>query len=197
MADIIPRDSRYIPLTQQPYCCVPTCIQMIMLRRGMRLVPQELMGYYLGIVVPKRYLKYFWHGRTGKRPISGYGTQIFNKRYELNRAFSKLRIPLKAKLRLIDSFKDSESVKRYLAEAEKKDKDVLVCFDYGALYGTSYHYGHVCVLDRVYATKGEVRLVDPSRIASKWRYVKMDRLYRAMKVHGNARAGGLWELSEK
>ena len=71
---IVPADSRYIPLTQQKYCCVPTCIQMVMVRRGIQLQPAELIGHHLGLIVDTESAKYFWNVTTGERPSSGYGT---------------------------------------------------------------------------------------------------------------------------
>ena len=95
MIEIIPKDSRYVPLTQQNWCCVPTCIQMIMLKHEVPLLAAEFLGYHLGLIVPEQELKYFWNARTGKRPSSGWGTQIGNQKYEPNLVFEKLNIPLK------------------------------------------------------------------------------------------------------
>jgi hypothetical protein len=39
--EIIPKNSRYIPLTQQKWCCVPMCIQMVILKHGMPLISAE------------------------------------------------------------------------------------------------------------------------------------------------------------
>jgi hypothetical protein len=51
--EIVPSDSRYVPLTQQKWCCVPTCIQMVMIKQGIPLQPAELIGYELGLIVPE------------------------------------------------------------------------------------------------------------------------------------------------
>ncbi len=85
----------YIPLTQQPFCCVSTCIQMILLRRGLPLYSQEEIGYELGLVVPKEYANLFQKVRTGKKPSAGWGTQINKPNYSLNNFFLKYKIPLK------------------------------------------------------------------------------------------------------
>jgi hypothetical protein len=47
----IPNDSRYVPFTQQPACCVPTCIQMVMYKNDIPLIPSEEIGYPLGLIV--------------------------------------------------------------------------------------------------------------------------------------------------
>jgi hypothetical protein len=97
-----PSDSRYVPLTQQKYCCVPTCIQMVMYASGLRLVPAEELGHHLGLTVPEEDVSLFWQVRTGERPPApaGWGTQIYRGRdeFSLNKAFRSLDIPLKANL---------------------------------------------------------------------------------------------------
>lgn len=192
--DVVPSDSRYIPLTQQRWCCVPTCIQIVMYRHKIPLIPAELIGYHLGLIVPEEELQYFWNGRTGKMPVASWGTQISKPEFSPNVVFKKLKIPLKMELKLISGFKNLQTFKEYLREVESRDKDVLVCFDYGTLYNTDYHGGHVCVLDRVYLSKGEFRLIDTEYKSPKWRVVKVDKLYSAMKIHGDVKSGGFWEL---
>jgi hypothetical protein len=193
--DIVPKDSKYIPLTQQKDCCVPTCIQMIMLRHNISLLPTELIGYYLGLIVPKKDLKYFWNARSGKKPIAGWGTQVNNEKYKPNDAFKKLKLPLKINFNLIDNFADLDSFKNYLRKIEKIKKDIIICYDYGTLFNTNHHNGHVCVLDRVYLIKGKVRIIDPENNNPKWRVVNIKKLYNSMKFHGPQKSGGFWEIT--
>jgi hypothetical protein len=198
MKEVVPSDSRYVPVTQQRYCCVPACIQIVMLKHRIPLIPQELLGYYLGLIVPKEDLQYFWNARTGKKPKSGYGTQIFYKKeFEANNAFKKLHIPLKMNYKFIDKFKSLKAFTEYLNRIEIENKDVLTCFDYGTLHKTNYHYGHVSIIDRVYKNKGKVRLVDPERNVPKWRIVEIKKLFDAMKRHGKENGGGFWILSKE
>lgn len=49
--NIVPLDTRYVPLTQQKWCCVPTCFQVVMLRHNIPLVPAEVIGYHMGLIV--------------------------------------------------------------------------------------------------------------------------------------------------
>lgn len=196
MSDIVPSDTRYIPFTQQRWCCVPACIQMVMYRHGIPLLPAELIGYHLGLTVPKKKLKYFWKGRIGKKPKAGWGTQIGEKEFEPNRAFKRLKIPLEMEFKLIGEFSDFSSVINYLRDMEEKDTDILACFDGGVLFNEKIHYGHVCVIDRVYFDKKEVRIIDSEYKAPKWRVVKIQRLYEAMKFHAvAAKKAGFWELN--
>ncbi|HOI97666.1 MAG TPA: hypothetical protein PLA19_04145 [Candidatus Pacearchaeota archaeon] len=192
--EIVPKDSRYTPLTQQRFCCVPTCIQMIMLRHNLPLLSAELLGYHMGLTVPKEELKLFWNARTGPKPKAGYGTQIGKKQYDLNTVFDNLNIPLRMSLSSIDEFVDFVQFKDYLINLGKGDKDVLVCYDWGTLFGADAHNGHVCVLDNVFDGKNEVRIIDPEYKAPKWRVVKIKNLYDAMVFHGKDKSAGFWEF---
>ena len=193
--DVVPADTRYIPLTQQKWCCVPTCFQMVMLRYGIPLVPAELIGYHMGLIVPKDGSMYFWNARTGERPPAGFGTQAGKKEHAPNTVFKKLKIPLKVRWSLINKFKDITQFKNYLAEVEKNNSDVLVCYDWGKMFDKpDYQGGHVCILDRVYTDRNEVRIIDPEYNAPKWRVVKIDTLFEAMKFHGQTNSAGFWEL---
>lgn len=198
--DIVPKDSRYIPFSQQPYCCVPTSIQMVMYRHGIPLIPAELLGYHLGLTVPKEASGFFWNTHIGKRPasrirpIAGYGTMIYEKKYEPNKIFKKLGIPLRMELKPVDNFKDFVEFKRYLSELARKDFDVLLCFHHGTLVNDpAKDNGHVVVLDKIYPNKGMVRFVDPTR-GPKWKIYPMKKMYEAMKAHTSAKTGGFWEL---
>lgn len=202
--EIVPKDSRYIPLTQQPYCCVPTSIQMIMYRRGIPLIPAEELGYHLGLTVPKDSVQHFWHTRTGKRrptplrPIAGYGTRIYEKNYDPNKVFKKLDIPLILGLKPIRNFKNFIQFKKYLMELNKQDFDVLMCFHHGTLANDpTRNNGHVVVLDRMYPAKGVMRFVDPERHGPKWKIVSMRKMYEAMKAHPNDKIAGFWEFQTR
>ncbi len=100
----IPSDSKYIPLTQQKWLCTPTCIQMVMLRHNMPLVPAELIANMMGLIVPEEGLKYFWNTRTGQKPPAGWGTQAGKPQYGPNFVFKKLGISLKMNWNLINKF---------------------------------------------------------------------------------------------
>lgn len=196
--EITPRDSRYVPLTQQRRCCVPTCIQMVMLKHGIPLIPVEKIGYEMGLIVPKEEAQLFWNPRTGKKPPAGYGTQANKPKYGPNSVFKRLDIPLKMKWSLINKFKEIKEFEEYLFTVVKKDIDILVCFDWPTLFDTENkgHWGHVCLLDKVDEDSKTVRIIDPEYMAPKWRIVKTEDLYSSMRVHGSYNSGGFWELTK-
>lgn len=194
--NIIPKDTRYVPLTQQSYCCVPTCMQIVMLRHNIPLVSVELMAHYMEVVVPKKEGKLFWNVRTtSKRSKAGYGTRL-NEDLTADPMFKKLSIPLRMQWNLIDNFNSVDEIKKYMQESVKANKDVLLCYQYGALFNTNHKGGHVCVLDRIYPKKGEVRFIDPECDVPKWRTVKISKLFKAMRAHGQDKMGGFWEIKK-
>lgn len=191
MKEIVPSDTRYIPLTQQPWCCVPTCIQMVMLKHGVALLPAEQLAIEMGLVVPEEDKRYFWNVPSGDKPSSGYGTNLMS--ISLDTVFQKLQIPLRATFTLINSFSDRNSLLSYLQDRQQHDSNILLCFDWGVLHDDpQYTGGHVCVFDRV--DEERVRYIDPSPKAAKWRYVEVEKLYNAMIAHGKQNMAGCWEI---
>lgn len=200
MKRIVPNDSRYIPLTQQKYCCVPTCIQMVMLRNNIPLIPAELLGYHVGLTIHPNRAELFYNTRVSEvRPPAGYGTQIYQPKYSPNRAFMKLGIPLNMSWSLIHKFETLDSFRDYLSRIESNKIDVLVCYDWPTLFDpqNTDHWGHVCVLDKVFLKNDELRMIDPSPDQPKWNMVKIEKMYEAMKFHGKEKSGGFWELTMK
>jgi hypothetical protein len=171
---------------------------MIMLRHNIPLIPAEFMGAKMGLVVPREDKFLFWDNnvKTGKKPKAGYGTQLsIGEGLFLNDVLKKLNIPLKMTRKLIDKFESLEKFKTYLEKINFDKSDALVCFDSGELNGKTPGQGHVCVLDTINIDKNEVRIIDPSAIAPKWRVVKMEKLFQSMKVHGKDNGAGFWEFS--
>lgn len=194
--DITPKDTRYVPLTQQRYCCVPTSIQMVMLRHGMALLPAELIAHYLEVIVAPDKKKLFWNlPSTKKRPKAGWGTRVKESK-TIDTMFKKLKVPLRADFRLIDSFASAEDLGEYLYAKMKADSDVLVCYDYQPLFNSENPSGHVCVFDRIDRKKGEVRFIDPEWNVPKWRTVKLTKLFKAMQIHTSNNMAGCWELTK-
>ena len=193
MRDIVPKNTRYTPLTQQKSCCVPTCFQMLMLRNNIPLRPAEEIGYHLGLIVPpdRKYL--FYNVRTAKTPPpAGYGTRIYDKEFEPNTAFRKLGIPFKMEVKKISTIKTCEALVELLTSVEESNKDALLCFNHGHLVDNpEYNWGHVCVFDRVINGQ-EIRIIDPSPSQPKWRTVSAEKMCQSMIKHGVSNAAGVW-----
>ena len=193
--DIVPKDSRYIPFTQQAQCCAPTCIQMIMYKNNIPLIPAEELGFHLGLVVPPSEARLFYNARTSEtKPPAGYGTRIYLGEFAPNTAFKKLEIPLTLTMHPIANFDTVEDVFGFLLKAEENDKDILFCFNHGALIDDpSRDGGHLVLFDRM--IDSQIRIIDPSPTHPKWRNVTIQKMFEAMKKHGEKpTAAGLWEL---
>jgi hypothetical protein len=190
-----PNDSRYIPFTQQDYCCVPTSIQMIMYRHGLPLIPAEELGYHLGLTVPPDDAGLFYKPRTASEPPSaaGYGTQIFNPQYEPNKVFKELDIPLTFSIKLAVELDTEEKLLSELNDIEQRDHDALLCFNHGVIKGEYKPFtGHVVVFDRM--IDGKIRIIDASWKNPKWRFVEPALLLEAIQRHGNKNSGGVWRF---
>jgi|SRR3989344_2389819 len=183
MQEIIPKDTRYVPLTQQPACCTPASISIVMLRLGIPLISQELLGYHLGLVVNKKIKNLFWNMRTGKKPGAGYGTRISKKEYNANLVFKKLKIPLKATEYSLEDFRGRKDVVSFISDGIRENRDFVVFLKNGILNDNKKINGHACVIDRIYPAKNIIRLIDPSAKQAKWREFKIDKFIKAVKLH--------------
>jgi hypothetical protein len=192
----VPHDSRYIPLTQQPNCCVPTCIQMVMYRHNIPLHSAEEIGYHLGLVVPPDRGKLFCNVRTATdTPTAGYGIQMHLPEYEPNAAFARMNIPLDFTIEPVSKLSSANELLERLRAHQKNDHDVLVAFNLGALLEDPNlnEALHVCVFDRI--VDGRIRLIDPSFYAPKWRIFDAEQLFIAMQNHVSSEWGGIWLLT--
>jgi len=179
--------SRYIPLTQQPFCCLPTCIQMILLRRKLKLLSQEEIGRELGLIVPKEYKKILPLARTGKKPSSGWGTQASEKKFSINKFLKKFKYPLREKYFPLSKIKD---VEKWLAKELKEGSDIMVCFNYKRLYGEGNDGGHISLIEKINYYNKTFTLIDPEGNVPKFRDVKIKKLVNSIKYHGKKNYGG-------
>lgn len=190
-----PKDSRYVPLTQQASCCVPTCIQTVMYKLGIPLIPAEEIGYHLGLVVRPEDGYLFYDAQTSSvPPPAGYGTRIYEADYELNTAFKNMDIPLSYTLEPIQDISTPEELRKILSSVESSDANALLCFNHGELVDdNSRDWGHVVVFDRI--IEGDIRIIDPSPTHPKWRIVKTEKMFQAMIKHGKKKtASGVWHI---
>ncbi len=191
---VTPKDSRYVPFTQQPSCCVPTAIQMIMYRHNIPLIPAEELGYHLGLTVSPEREHLFYKPRVAQTaPRAGYGTQVDSPEFEPNVVFKKLGIPLVFSITSIADISSSEELLVLLQDVEKSDKDALLCFNRGVLTDDpTQNNGHVCVFDRI--IDGKIRIIDSSPHQPKWRLVEASKMCEAMTKHPTPESAGIWHF---
>jgi len=188
---VIPK-SRYVPIVQQPWHCIPACMSMIMNKNGMTLKPQEELGHYMGLVVPSEDEAKFYNPEVREKPLSwGYGPQ-----YSPDKAFTELGIPIVINKQILASeLKDVTELLVQLRKTEQTDGDALLCFRYGVAYDTDYKYGHGVVFDRVVGD--EIQVVDPIMGGPQWRWVKAEKMFAAIQEHGDKNFGGIWLFKKK
>jgi hypothetical protein len=182
---------KYKPLDQIDYCCVPTSIIMILERRKIPHGSQEEVGYELGLVVPKAAAHKFKKVRVKSKPGAGYGTQVAKKPYSINNFFRKYNI------NLIEEYiftYNIEEARKIIEENLKQNNDIITCFNSKALHGEG-DYGHVSLIESI---EGDmITLVDPAKNVPKRIKVKLDKLVKAIEIHGKKNQAGFWVIKEK
>ena len=188
---VVPTDSRYIPFVQQPYCCGPACVQMILYKNGLPLLSQEEIGADLGLVVPSDQKDAFYKPDYRDTPAvaSGFGTRIQEPEYGLDKLIEKHDWRFKLSLELASSFSSQSGLINRLKNLVKEDDDTLICFQND--HGT----GHICVVDIV--DEAIVRVMDPSQHYPKWRRMSHNEIFDRVTAHGDANFGGLWILTKQ
>jgi len=166
-----------------------------MYKHSIPLKPAEEIGYHLGLIVHPDRKKLFYNVRASlENPPAGYGTRIYDSEFEPNNFFRKLGIPLVFEMKLINQFSAPSEILGYLKNAEEKNRDILLCFNHGVLIDDpTKDWGHVCVFDRIVDNK--IRLIDPTPDQPKWRLVSVEKMFDAMKKHGEQKSAGFWEIS--
>jgi hypothetical protein len=186
----------YEPLEQLPACCVPTCLKMVFGRHALKpRLSQEDIGRQLGLTIPPS-LKNYFSGKVEVRrtpPHSGYGTRINRKRYSLETAFRKWRVPLSVEFKFVDGIRDEKELKELLgALAKDETKDVLMCVQSGSLEGDpAPGSGHVILFSG--AGRDKAHYIEPGDGAI--RSTGYGNLYKGMASWGPKFWGGLWILS--
>jgi hypothetical protein len=183
---------RYIPFTQQRYCCVGASLQSVIERRGYKLIAQEELAAKLGLIVPEEDSYLLPHARTGQRPSAGYGTQINEPQYNPNTVFTELGYPLSFEIILPNT---ADGLSEMLHRVQDSDDDALLCFDYGELWDTGNQGGHVCVFASI--SGGAVTMIDPVANVPKFREASVGRLFKAMDVHGERNSAGIWLIKDR
>lgn len=181
-------NTRYWPITQKPYCCVPTSLQMVLQKNKLPKLSQEIIGNELGLIVPPEYADEFENVQVSEEPIvsSGFGTRIQDPDFSLERLIKKQKWPFTLTKRLASDIKSEQELLSILTAIEKQDDDALIC------YQNNKGYGHVVVFDRVIGDK--LRIIDPSPNDDKWREVSVTEMHKRIQAHGDKNFGGVWLL---
>lgn len=173
----------YIPLTQQKYCCLPCCLQWIMLRRGLKLASQDEMAKNLGVVIAPEDQRLF----NVKMKISkklpkgktGYGVWT----YKIPQFLKKYGIPLKVKRFYPSKIKN---VTKFLSDNLESGNDIIVSFNMAAYAKPErgVNYVHSCVIDSIKIRDRSVivTLGDPAFSHRKFFDIELEKLLSGMSV---------------
>jgi len=192
LKEVVPKDSRYIPFTQQRMCCVPAAISMIMHRQNIPLIPVEELGYHLGLVVSPEDKDLFYNARVSEKPpMVGYGTQIQESEYDPNKVFAKLSIPLAYRRIPPSEIVGKDDFVKKLDHVVDSDQDAILCLDWDIVCDRKRknNCGHVVVFDRM--VDGKIRIIDPEHNAPKWQTYSASKVFDAIKHHEKY-SGGIW-----
>lgn len=171
----------YIPLTQQKYCCLPCCVQWVMLRRGLKLLSQDEMAKDLGVVISPEDQRLFnvkmKFAKKLPKNKGGYGVWT----YKIPQFLKKHKIPF-----TVERFYPSKisDVKEFLSENLKAGNDIIVSFNMAAYAKpeSGVNYGHSCVIDAVAEKKDGVivTLGDPAYTHRKFFDINLEKLLDGM-----------------
>jgi len=200
--EIVPRDSRYIPLQQQPYCCAATCIQIVLLSMGLPLRPAEEIGWHFGLTIPPEEAEYFYNPRVSEtEPEIGYGTQVGRPEIDADAAFKALGLPVRMIIEPETDFKTGDELWQTLKDFEEKGAHILLCLRWKDVLDPEIPLGpgdplaqHLVVFDRV-LDDGRVRVIDPGR-GPKWKIYTAEGILKSMGRHEHEAASGLWILEK-
>ncbi len=120
---------QYRAIHQLPFCCVPAILQCILYRRGLDILDQESIGSELGLRIPEKFSKYFCCPKIIILPNNNpeFGTQIFEKKYTIQKFFDKYKLPLK-----ISKQYDFDSIKKlrnFIINSLRQDVDIILRFN--------------------------------------------------------------------
>jgi len=180
---------KYQKIVQKDYCCTAACLEMILNRHHIYHEHQEEIAYQLGLIVPPEYKDYFKKVRIGKKPSSGYGTQIHKDEFSINHYFQSNQIPMEEEYYYI---LNKQEVYEFLSKHE--NDDVIICLHCGILYGKDYaNWGHMVLFE--YLDGEDIIILDPSPKRN-YERIKVEDLINAIKVHGKDNGAGFWLIKK-
>jgi hypothetical protein len=184
--------TRYEPITEKPYCCVPAVIQMILARRGLACRSQEEIGWELGLLVPPEIKSAFTRVRTGPKPPAGYGTQTSKPEFSIENYFLRNLFPLS--ITRVSPSSLNELTATLEAELDR-DNDVVLCFNSRRLFGDG-GLEHAALIEAFDKARGRATVVDPAIGAPKRRFAAADSIFETIRAHAVSAIGGLWIISQ-
>lgn len=150
----------HIPLTQRKNFCGPTCIQMILARRGFIYSDQEKLAFELGVSIDKKdktLYRFPFKALSEKDPEVGFKRQHFTS--ERTKEFFG-RFNLDSNFYPINEIED---LKEFIIENFKKNNDIILNFHWRGFDKKAGLYdGHYVLASKYDDESGIITVCDPS-----------------------------------
>ncbi len=188
----------YISLTQQKLCCVPCAIQWILLRRGLKLVEQEIIGRELDLIVPKKF-KHLFIGKVkigGRHQKRDYGTHETDG-VKTNKFLKKYKIPLKAKKIFYSEFKDVQHAAEIIVDNLKKGNDMMIVTYLAAIWPKKKN-GHAMLISEIILNKKPKIVVgEPTFMRKKFYELDLAKVIKGMDKKWDGEERGIYVFSKR
>lgn len=183
----------YISLTQQKLCCVPCAIQWILLRRGLKLVEQEIIGKALGLVIPKKFQHLFISNiKTGRKD---YGTHDIE--LKMNKFLKKYKIPLKAKKIFGSEFKDVQHAVEIITGNLKKGNDMMLTTYLASIWPKKKHGHAMLISEIILSKKPKIVVGEPTFMRKKFYELDLAKIIRGMDKKWDGEKRGIYIFSKR
>ncbi len=180
---------KYKKIVQKPYCCVGSCIEMILNRNKISNQGQIDIACNLGLIVPQEYSKIYPNAIIGEKPDAGFGTQIQKEEYSINNFFKKNNINLKEEYHYITEKND---IKKFLIE--NKENDIVICCHAATLYNDPQEdWGHMILFESI--KDDVITILDPSAKRD-YENIDIERLSKSISVHKKENGAGFYLIKK-
>lgn len=151
----------YVLEKSNSYMCFPACLNMIFKRRGLRVFPQQQIAYSLNLKVPLP-MKEKYPGAQFTEIEAEWGVHP-NERNLLEEFINKNEIKLS--LKYINA-RDipSHSIMDFLCDNLEAGNDIIVGYDYAAVFQDGLNVGHVSLISSVDDLRNLIILTDPEEV---------------------------------
>jgi len=153
----------YRPFYQLPFCCVPATIQWILYRHNLDIIDQEMIGYELGLRLPKKVSYFFSNPDLKYYPNNvtiQWGTQIFTKGYTINDFFKKYNIPFRISKQ--HYFDNKQDLRRFLINNLKNNNDIILRLNNKLLNKDKKGCGHFSLIIQYDSNNRIITIGDPN-----------------------------------
>lgn len=159
---------KYRLIKQEPYFCVPRCLQMILDRNNIPYDSQSEIAKELGFRNDEKYK----------------GTQVQKEEYSIDNYLKRHKIPLTYKYIYNLNYKE---VKELLNK--HKDDDIVACYKRGIMFGKNLEGGHATIIEKV---KNDIVTLIYPEDETGYRDVSLKALLNAIECHGKENMAGFW-----